>query len=49
VILAKTGDEKKSKLKSIYEDYLYKDIAFLLKNKDFISFEKFLKIIASKV
>ena len=49
VVLAKTESEKKSKLKSIYEDYLYKDIAFLLKNKDFISFEKFLKIIASKI
>lgn len=49
VVLAKTEEEKKSKLKNIYNDYLYKDIAFLLKNEDFISFEKFLKIIASKI
>lgn len=49
VVLAKTHEEKKSKLKNIYEDYLYKDIAFLLKNEEFVWFEKFLKIIASKI
>ena len=49
VVKAKTFEDKKNVFKSIYNDYLYKDIWFLLKEDENIYFEKFLKLLVSKI
>ncbi len=49
VVKAKTEREKKIVFKSIYDDYLYKDIWFLLKEDENIYFIKFLKLFVSKI
>ena len=49
VVKANTENDKKKKFKNIYNDYLYKDISFLLKWEDIINFEKFLKLFVSKI
>ncbi len=49
VVKAKTFDDKKNIFKWIYDDYLYKDIWFLLKEDENIYFEKFLKLLVSKI
>jgi len=49
IIKAKTEDDKKTVFKSIYYDYLYKDIWFLLKEDENIYFIKFLKLFVTKI
>ncbi len=49
VVKAKTQQEKKWVFKSIYDDYLYKDIGFLLQEDENIYFIKFLQLFATKI
>lgn len=49
VVKAKTEEEKKVVFKSIYDDYLYKDIWFLLREDENIYFIKFLKLFVTKI
>lgn len=49
VIKAKTENDKKIVFKAIYDDYLYKDIWFLLREDENIYFIKFLKLFVTKI
>jgi len=49
VVLAKNETEKFEIFKSIFEDYIHKDVQLLLENKDLIKFKQFVKLIASKI
>ncbi len=49
VVLASTKEEKFEIFRSIFQDYIFKDIVLLLKQNEFVNFKKFLKIVASKV
>ena len=49
VIMAKDKETKFNIFKSIFDDYIFKDVSLLLENKDIIKFKQFLKLIASKI
>jgi predicted AAA+ superfamily ATPase len=47
--LADSVKEKYENLKTIYNDYLLKDLSLFLSSGDILNLKKFLKILASKV
>jgi uncharacterized protein len=49
VVLATSINEKTQLFINLYKDYLFRDIALLLKEKEFASFSKFIELIAGKV
>lgn len=49
VALAKNEKEKKELLNDIYQTYLLKDVKQFIENKDFVAFNKLLKLLASQI
>ena len=49
VVLTDNPNEKYEILYQIWQDYLYKDIALFLKEKEIMKFQEFLRLVASKV
>ena len=49
VALEKKTHEKEALLNDIYQTYLLRDVRFFIKNKDFVGFNKMLKILSSQI
>lgn len=49
VVLASSIEEKRQIFVQLLQDYIFKDIVLLLKEKEFLNFQEFLPLIASKV
>ncbi|MEA3450370.1 MAG: ATP-binding protein [Bacteroidota bacterium] len=49
ISLAPINNEKKELLNDIYQTYLLKDVKQYIKNKDFVAFNKLLKILSSQI
>lgn len=49
IALEKNRKEKEELLNDIYQTYLLRDVRFFIKNKDFVGFNKLLKILSSQI